>query len=874
MGLIHWTRAEYSLAIKELQLAAACVPDPKTEPDLPLLLNETAMILMECGRYTQARSALDRARKLVPLYAKIDQSELTAEIDNNFGSYHADLGQYEKAEQLFNKSIAWYEEQYGRNHLRTSVPRANLALMYQAMGNHKRAERILKKNLEISRRTVGERHVFTTIDMANLAGLHLDAGRVEEGLALYKKCLKITTGLLSPAHPYTGVDHSNQSLAYADDGSFDLAEKHLNHALDILEKRPQAAALLGAAAFQNLAGLYADHGEFEKAERWFQKALQVENQIAGDTSQSVANILQQYAVSKWNLGDKAAARTLARQKYEIEKAIIQNIFAFTSEEERFAFLDQIHPLDPLMSFGSAEDIAQIVLERKAMVIDSLVRHQTAARQSPSPEARALLEKIHLITYDIIHLKTQLSLQLNTQSTKTVRTKLSHQNTRLEGIRKQLNRLVDYPLAESDLLPRVQAALPANSVLVEFVEYDQYTHFQGEVNPWIRSLGALIIPRNGPPQWIPLGRAGIVEKLIREYSPTQPRTNTAYEDLLFQLHKHLIAPLLSQLPAATSTLMIAPDGQLNFLNFATLITPQDRFLCEEFQIRHITTGRDLAVSTRPLQPPIAQLAAFANPTFGDSLSDISDRPRAASLKDLRFAPLPGTETESAFLKNQAPDWKLKPEIFTGDHATEAQLHALKNPHILHLATHGFFLNAKSGRQNRKPQKITMPADETWRAVNGMPGLMKSGLALSGATETLRRWQAGQIPDARNDGIVTAAEVRLLHLNQTWLTVLSACETGVGRVRAGEGVLGLRRAFTQAGTRNLLFTLWPISDRITSGIMQEFYQEALRDLNAPRALAEVQRRWLVKLRKEEGTKLAVQLAGPFLLTFQGPEQLPAP
>ena len=106
------------------------------------------------------------------------------------------------------------------------------------------------------------------------------------------------------------------------------------------------------------------------------------------------------------------------------------------------------------------------------------------------------------------------------------------------------------------------------------------------------------------------------------------------------------------------------------------------------------------------------------------------------------------------------------------------------------------------------------------------------------------------------------------------MLSACETGAGKVRAGEGVLGLRRAFTQAGTRNLLFTLWPISDRITAGIMQEFYQDALRDQNAPRALAEVQRKWLLKLREDEGTKLAVQLAGPFLLTFQGPEQRPAP
>ena len=874
LGLIHSMRAEYDAALRELQLAADTVLDPKTDVNLPLLLNETAMVLIECGRYTQARATLERARKLVPLYDEVHREELNAEINNNFGFYHSDLGHYQVAEQFFHKAIAWYEEHYGRNHIRTTVPRANLALMYQSMGIYKRAERILKKNLSISKRTLGEQHLLTTIDMANLAGLHSDAGRMEESLALYEQCLKITTELVGPDHPFTGVDHSNLSLAYAADGSVELAEKHLNLALAVLEKQPQAAALLGAAAFQNLAGLYADHGQFEKSEEWFQKALRVENQIAGDTSQDVANILQQYAVAKWNLGEKTAARALARQKYEIEKAVIQNVFTFTSEEERFAFLDRINPLDPLISFGSAEDIAQITLERKALVIDSLVRSQAAARKANTPEVQQLMEQIRKTTFDIIHLKTQLTLENDPTQTRTLRTQLTEKNTTLETSRKQLARLIDQPLNTANLLPRIQAGLLPGSVLVEFVEYDQYTQYQGEINPWIRSYGALIVPPAGPPQWIPLGRTKPIEKLIKEYSPTQPRSEAAYEDLLNQLHSHLIAPLLPQLPEETRMLVIAPDGQLNFLNFATLITPVDRFLCEQFDIRHITTGRDLVATGQPAQPADARLAAFANPAYGGPDRTLQSRARAATLQDLQFAPLPGTEHESAFLNQSAPTWNLKPQIFTGPQATEARLHSLQSPHILHLATHGFFLNPKASKQREETGETSIQSEELMRAGPKAAGLMHSGLALSGAAETLRRWQAGQIPDARNDGIVTAAEVRLLHLNQTWLTVLSACETGAGKVRAGEGVLGLRRAFTQAGTRNLLFTLWPISDRITAGIMQEFYQEALRDQNAPRALAEVQRKWLLKLREDEGTKLAVQLAGPFLLTFQGPEQRPAP
>ena len=100
------------------------------------------------------------------------------------------------------------------------------------------------------------------------------------------------------------------------------------------------------------------------------------------------------------------------------------------------------------------------------------------------------------------------------------------------------------------------------------------------------------------------------------------------------------------------------------------------------------------------------------------------------------------------------------------------------------------------------------------------------------------------------------------------MLSACKTGKGHVKSCEGVMGLRRAFVQAGTQNLLFTLWPISDAVTAEIMEDFYHCALRTKNAPDSLCDTQRDWLMKLRESEGTKASVQLAGPFVLTFQGP------
>jgi CHAT domain-containing protein len=146
--------------------------------------------------------------------------------------------------------------------------------------------------------------------------------------------------------------------------------------------------------------------------------------------------------------------------------------------------------------------------------------------------------------------------------------------------------------------------------------------------------------------------------------------------------------------------------------------------------------------------------------------------------------------------------------------------------------------------------------------------RSGLALAGAQATLEAWKRGEVPPMDNDGIVTAEEVGGLKLDGTWLVVLSACDTGLGVAASGEGVLGLRRGFVQAGAQNLLMTLWSVPDEETVKLMVDFYAAARKSGNAPQALSEVQRDWLVKLRKERGLADAVRLAGPFIMTSQGP------
>ena len=147
------------------------------------------------------------------------------------------------------------------------------------------------------------------------------------------------------------------------------------------------------------------------------------------------------------------------------------------------------------------------------------------------------------------------------------------------------------------------------------------------------------------------------------------------------------------------------------------------------------------------------------------------------------------------------------------------------------------------------------------------MYRNGIALAGAQGTLDAWKNGETPPTENDGILTAEEAGDLKLNGTWLVVLSACDTGVGVSRPGEGVMGLRRGFAQAGAENLLMTLWPVFDVSSGRLLLDFYDALYLNENPPQALASVQRQWLVNLRSRQGLLPAVVLAGAFIVNSQG-------
>ena len=386
---------------------------------------------------------------------------------------------------------------------------------------------------------------------------------------------------------------------------------------------------------------------------------------------------------------------------------------------------------------------------------------------------------------------------------------------------------------------------------------------------------------GAPLWIPLGKAEEIEALVRRYG-TLVRDSTEEDELsanLQALYTALWVPIGQALPSQTKRIIISPDGQLNFISFATLLTKDKQFLAEKYDVQYVSSGRDLL--REPKQSTAKDVVLFANPDFGlasaamlakaDNVSDPGSKSIRGSEKrdveDWSFESLDGTQKESDELIKKFVGWGWTPTDFTAKEATKEALFKIHSPYILHLATHGFFAKEDPSATQAEPETSLNVRQSVTKSKFFKNPMHRSGLALAGAQATIEAWKRDEVPPVENDGILTAEDVSTLDLQGTWLVTLSACDTGSGEARAGEGVMGLRRGFIQAGAQNLLMTLWPISDEVTVQIMSDFYDAAHKSGNAPEALAEVQRNWLVRLRTEKGLAQAVNLAGPFIMSSQG-------
>jgi CHAT domain-containing protein len=194
---------------------------------------------------------------------------------------------------------------------------------------------------------------------------------------------------------------------------------------------------------------------------------------------------------------------------------------------------------------------------------------------------------------------------------------------------------------------------------------------------------------------------------------------------------------------------------------------------------------------------------------------------------------------------------------GDEATERAIRtSAPGRAVLHLATHGFFLERSCAGtitsmedQEDEESMSLLPMDQ-------QSPLLLSGLALAGANVR------GKAPSGDNDGILTAEEIASLDLSGVEWAVLSACQTGLGEVRAGEGVFGLRRAFEVAGARTMIMTLWSVDDRASALWMESLFDRRLRGRRSTMDAVHEATLEVLKEQRDQGKHTHPYFWGPFV------------
>jgi CHAT domain-containing protein len=823
--------------------------------------------------FPRAENLLQRALEIREKALGPDHPE-TANVVRTLARLSKQIGNFAQAELLFLRAVSAFERAGRHYESGLAETLAWLGHLYLDLGDFDKAEPLLVRALKLNEAVLGPEHPRTINSLNGLASIRRYQGNLTEAEALFQRSLRLREKLNGPDD--VGLCWPLHHLAYIHLRlkRFSEAEAVLERMLAILRTRHGPAHPSLNGVLETLGQVHERRGDYPRARDCFEQALQVSERHLGPHDYSTTSYRRGLARIQFAMGDAAAALAAADAIQTGEEKRRAEVLSFTSERQRLVYLTRWASSDGnnlWATMGAVHPLARAIFRTKGLALDSLLEDRLLAEASSDPDIRRQSEilaqlKRRLAQFHFDDLAQENCSPATARRADTNATALCRQLETLEAeLARKVIGLGRSRRALSVDVQQVRNTLPRDAVLLEFLHY---RHYQGKDQPQ-KSYGALVVSHDAEPTWVPLGEAATIEKNLKLYQQLvrQKEDDGSLNQLLRELHQQLWAPLASALPAGCNEVIISPDAQLNFLSFATLLNSSNRFLGEEYWISYVSSGRDvlMEVEGAPVPP---HLLVWTNPDFGAPVAgDSLDSPPASALRNIELRPLPGAESEGRLLHQRAADFGFtQSTLRSGPDATEAGLAQVQSPLVLHLATHGFVLpepNPVRSLPLRGGTELDLP-HSTGRITNPM---LRCGLALAGAKRTFDAWKNGTAPPSANDGILTADEIGCLNLRGTRLAVLSACDTGMGEALAGEGVLGLRRGFVQAGTRNLLLTLWPIDDEATAGFMPEFYAAAHRTGDTARALASVQRAWLKKLRIETGTAAACKVAGPFILSFQG-------
>jgi len=602
-----------------------------------------------------------------------------------------------------------------------------------------------------------------------------------------------------------------------------------------------------------LAELYRSLGDYTKAESLYQRSLTIRKKTFGPVHPDVATSLNNLALLYAAIGKFQTAHELHKHAQTIDEKLIDQVVGFTSESQKLKFLStrkwNLYAFLSLVNQHLSQnpsarvDALNVWLKRKGVILEAQKRFQEALIYSDDSRAVKTFQKLSKTRAQLSKLTFSGPGKEGMDAYKSKIASLEKQKEILEARLTKLSRTfaTRQKIVKADS-KKVAGALPGKTVLVEFTRIGQINFkATGKQNIWLpeRYLAFILHAGKGDRvEIIDLGPADRIDMAVTTFKKEMADIKVVQSKKAIKSSMRLCSLIFEPLKKGlgkAKELFISPDGNLNLIPFEVLQqTPEGHFLIEDYTFNYLAAGRDV-IGFGQIKDKGTKALIIGDPDFNMekeqksstlrrlALSQTKDNKitkRSSDMRGLNFKRLTATKEEVERIG--AIFGRRKVDVYTGREALEELLWRTDTPTILHLATHGFFLNdldlsALVDERVRGIQVVPPAAKQAGRKVKIENPLLRSGIALAGANNALRFGGT-----EKSDGIMTAEKILGLKLRGTDMVVLSACDTGLGEVKAGEGVYGLRRAFTQAGTRSLVMSMWQVPDRETKELMVKFYK----------------------------------------------------
>jgi len=789
--------------------------------DYALTTSNLALLYQTTGRYTKAEKFSDLALSLRK--ALDEKSAAYAASENNKAVLLKDEGKYNEAEELINKAI----EDNGAALGKTSVPYAialnNKAMLLQLLGRNSDAEKLMTEVLTITKEKLKEsssNYIRLTI---NLALLYQDMGKLTESEAIYLNALKQKEKKLGKNHPDYAYLKRGLAALYLQMGKTAEVESLLKEAYDIYKKKLGEKHPATVATMVDLGNYYRMNSKLAEAEPLLVNAEKMRGELLGKTHPDYIRSLEDLAILQWqksNIKDAAVNYTLvmdATMKY------IDTYFAPMSESEKAKFWDKISPrLQRFNSFvvdGSVTNpelvglMFNYQLKTKALLLSATNKVKNAILAGGNEELKSmytqwldqkeLLARLYTLSKDELA-EEKINLDSLEGETNSLEKKLSSQsNAFKEGYS-------GATITFSDLAKQ----LTADEAIVDIIEFKKFNAvFTKEVY-----YATLVLTQNSVQPILLINKNGVeLEsfdiKVYRGNIKNIKADNDSYGKFWAEIDKTI---------AGKKTIYVSLDGVYNQISLNTLKDATGKYLIDSKNLVLVTNSRDVLQLKKGQQSVVIKTATLVGfPFYGE---------------EGVIPTLPGTKKE---IDNINPILKTngyKTTVHEGKQASETNV-KLAQTGVLHIATHGFFLANTSAIEDEKVLGI-----ETSKAKNNP--LHRSGLLLANCEQV---FDGTSDLSNKDNGILTAYETMNMSLDNTQLVILSACETGLGDIKAGEGVYGLQRAFQVSGAKAIVMSLWQVSDDATMELMTNFYKNYVVSGNKQDAFIKAQKQ--IKLKYKE-------------------------